>query len=202
MASRILRFQSIRQVKSRVPHALNRNSMQSRLQSTKPQSETDIEALLREPTWSLKTLYDPPQSSSSSTPPITKEKLHHLLRLSALPLPKSEEEEAKMIKDLQAQLKFVQAIQEVDTTGVEPLQAIRDETEEARKRSTITIESLQEEFAKEEVVGKRGRIRSRKVPHDDQHRGPPKLANGKTWDPLSHASKTQGRYFVVDTAKD
>ena len=103
-----------------------------------------------------------------------------------------------MIKDLQAQLRFVQAIQEVDTEGVEPLQSIRDETEEAKRENTITMETLREEFAKEEVVGKRGRIRKKKVAEKEE---PPK-GDEKKWNPLGEASKTQGPYFVVDTAKD
>ena len=38
-----------------------------------------------------------------------------------------------MISELQSQLQFVRAIQEVDTDGVEPLVALRDETEEGEK---------------------------------------------------------------------
>ena len=160
--------------------------------ATKP-PQVDIDALLEEPSWSVRdTLFQ--NDSAKPAPAVTKEELHHLLRLSALPLPKSPEQEAKMIKDLQAQLKFVQAIQEVDTEGVEPLQTIRDETEEAAKENTITIETLKEEFAKEEVVGKRGRIRKKPVEKEQE-------AEDK-WNPLAHASKTQGPYFVVDTAKD
>ena len=106
-----------------------------------------------------------------------------------------------MIKDLQAQLRFVQTIQSVDTEGIEPLQAIRDETEEGRKRRTFTVDSLKEEFAKEEKAGKRGRIRRRKTTEDEASSNL-ETASEKKWDPLSHAKKTQGRYFVVDTEHD
>lgn len=99
-----------------------------------------------------------------------------------------------MIKDLQAQLKFVQAIQEVDTEGVEPLQMIRDETEEAAMEDTITVDTLREEFAKEEAVGKRGRIRKNAVEKERE--------TMENWNPLAHARKTHGPYFVVNTAKD
>ena len=102
-----------------------------------------------------------------------------------------------MIKDLQSQLRFVRAIQEVDTDGVEPLQSIRDETEDAERENEITVATLQEEFDKEEIVGKRGRIRRRRdVPdaaRDEQ---------ANDWDPLSQAPKKLGRFIVVDTAKD
>ena len=102
-----------------------------------------------------------------------------------------------MIADLQSQLKFVQAVQSVDTAGVEPLQSIRDETKEARAEQEITFATLQDEFDKEEVVGKRGRRRRRKdVPR------PEKVEEVIGWDPLSQASKKVGRFFVVDTAKD
>ena len=102
-----------------------------------------------------------------------------------------------MIKDLQSQLKFVRAIQEVDTEGVEPLQSIRDETRDAERENEITVTTLQEEFNKEEVVGRRGRIRRRMdVPNaarDEQ---------ANDWDPLSQAPKKLGRFIIVDTAKD
>ena len=101
-----------------------------------------------------------------------------------------------MIADLQSQLKFVQAIQLVDTTGVKPLQSIRDETEEAEREQEITVATLQGEFDKEEIIGRRGRIRRKKdLPT-------PTKKEVKDWDPLAEAPKTMGRFFVVDTAKD
>jgi Asp-tRNA(Asn)/Glu-tRNA(Gln) amidotransferase C subunit len=102
-----------------------------------------------------------------------------------------------MIKDLQSQLKFVQAIQQVDTEGVEPLQSIRDETKEAEMENEITVKTLQEDFDKEEVVGRRGRIKRRT--------DVPTTATNETmkdWNPLAQAPKKRGRLFVVDTAKD
>lgn len=101
-----------------------------------------------------------------------------------------------MIADLQSQLKLVQAIQSVNTSRVEPLQSIRDETKEAEQEQEITVASMQEEFDKEEVVGRRGRIRRRKdapIPVKKSREG---------WDPLAQAPKKMGRFFVVDTAKD
>ena len=165
-----------------------------RAQSTEAKPpQVDIDALLKEPSWSVRdTLFK--DDPTNPAPPMTKEELHHLLRLSSLSLPTSLQEEARLIKDLQAQLKFVQAVQEVDTEGVEPLQMIRDETEEAAIENTVTMDALKDEFAKEVVVGKRGRIR-KKVAEKAQE-------EGENWNPLAHASKTQGPYFVVDTAKD
>ena len=101
-----------------------------------------------------------------------------------------------MIKDLQSQLQFVQAVRSVDTRGVEPLQSIRDETREAESEQEITVATLQEEFDKEEVVGRRGRIRRRK-------NTPPSLEEKiEGCDPLAQASNRLGRFFFVDTAKD
>ena len=163
--------------------------------SSMSQAPHAFEAMLKEPSWSVKSLFE--SQGSAPAPAISKKQLHHLLRLSALPLPESEDQEARMIKDLQSQLKFVRAIQEVDTEGVEPLQSIRDETRDAESENEITVTTLQEEFNKEEVVGRRGRIRRRiNVPNaarDEQ---------ANDWDPLLQAPKKLGRYIVVDTAKD
>ena len=166
-----------------------------RLLSSTSQSPDDFEEMLKEPSWSVKSLFE--SEGSVPAPAITQKQLHHLLRLSALPLPDSEEQEARMISDLQSQLKFVRAIQEVDTEGVEPLQSIRDETKDAERENEITVATLQKEFDKEEVVGKRGRIRRRpNVPdaaRDEQ---------ATNWDPVSQAPRKLGRFIVVDTAKD
>ena len=102
-----------------------------------------------------------------------------------------------MIKDLQSQLQFVRAIQEVDTEGVEPLQSIRDETKDAERENEITVATLQKEFDKEEVVGKRGRIR-RRTNMSDAARDEQII----DWDPVSQAPRKLGRFIVVDTAKD
>lgn len=149
--------------------------------------------MLANPSWSVKALLKP--NDNTPKEPISQQQLHHLLRLSALPLPKSEAEEARMISDLQSQLHFVQAIQKVDTKNVKPLQSIRDETEEAKQENLVTVESLQDEFAKEEVVGKRGRIRRRKDLSVDTE-------GAEDWDPLAQATRRKGRYFVVNTDKD
>ncbi|KAL8868092.1 MAG: hypothetical protein Q9174_005222, partial [Haloplaca sp. 1 TL-2023] len=147
-----------------------------------------------EPTWSLEDLFE--KTPQEAEPQVSTKELHHLLRLSALPLPKDEAEEQRMQKELQSQLKFVKAIQNVEVADdVKPLQSIRDETEEGIKEQEYTPETLKGEFAKEEVVGKRGRIRRRKVAQPANERG-------EKWDLLSLAPKKVGRYVLVDTAKD
>ena len=90
-------------------------------------------------------------------------------------------------------LHFVQAIQSVDTTGVEPLQSIRDETERAEKENEISLAAMQVHLDKEEVVGHSRRIRRKKDA---------KVESDKIlWDPLDLASKKIGRFIVVETGK-
>ena len=99
-----------------------------------------------------------------------------------------------MLRDLKGQLHFVQAIQQVDTRGVEPLRAIRDETEAAQRESEITMESMKDAFAQEETVGRfHRRIRRRQVV-----KGSAKEV--EDWDVLGQAAKKVGRYFVVESA--
>lgn len=142
----------------------------------------EIKSLLRNPTWSVTSLLPPartpkddslPSQSEAQVPLVTRaptaadkeitpEKLRHLLRLSALPAPKTEEEEERMLNDLRDHVHFVKEIQMVDTSGVEPLVAIRDETSEHRQEHTITKESLAQYIDLEEKQGKNGTIRRRK----------------------------------------
>lgn len=199
MASNGVRLASHqRQWCSLITHPPLKSARHARARSTVAQNVHDIEKLLAEPSWSVKSLRadsDVPLPH----PNISQTQLHHLLRLSALPLPRSDEEEAEMMTDLKSQLRFVQAVQKVDTEGVEPLQSIRDETRQGERESMITVESLKAEFDKEVIVGKRGRIvRTKVVPQvNEECRG-----GSQDWDVLAQASKKLGRYFVVETDKD
>ncbi|RDL40306.1 Uncharacterized protein BP5553_00285 [Venustampulla echinocandica] len=158
---------------------------------------TDIAALLSKPTWSVRSLL--PDPSSVSTDEITPKQLHHLLRLSALPLPKSPEEEAEMLKTLHSQLHFVKDIQKVDTEGVEPLQSIRDETEEGVKAATIGLAEMARALKKEDITGRSRRPRRRRdevlnrEPYED-------------WDVMGTASEKVetpgGSFFVVRSGKE
>ena len=98
-----------------------------------------------------------------------------------------------MIETLQAQLHFVRAIQSVDTTGVEPLSAIRDETDEARRDNEFTLESLKDELDKEEVVGFARRIRKKTGLAIEQAE--------ESVDVLKLAPNKIGRYIIVNTKK-
>ncbi len=104
-----------------------------------------------------------------------------------------------MIADLQAQLRFVRAVQEVDTAGVEPLAALRDESEEGEREGTIGLEEMRGELGKEVVVGMRGRIVRRKGEEGQGEEGEGEQGG---LDLLAQAPRRLGRYVVVDTAKD
>ena len=153
----------------------------------------DLEQILAEPTWSVDSLL-PPKDQPADAPSISPQQLHHLLRLSALPQPETPEAEQKMIDTLKAQLHFVGEIQRVDTSGVEPLRALRDETVDAQVESTITVEALSEALAKEEVVGKHHkRIQRDTTPVDARE--------AEDWNVLGSAERKSGPYFVVDSER-
>lgn len=182
---------------TRLPQFFSRNPCRlgvSRFYSAKA-PDADIESILATPSWSVRSLL-PDQTSQPSSPSVTPKQLHHLLRLSALPQPASKEDEQSMLNTLESQIHFVKDIQRVDTTGVEPLRSIRDESAAAVQETTIGIEHLQAAMAKEQVIGRRKRIQ--RVPGDKNTR-----PDGSIWDgnALGAASRTKGRYFVVDTGK-
>lgn len=101
-----------------------------------------------------------------------------------------------MLRDLHSQLHFVRQIQDVDTEGVEPLEAIRDESEAAQRENEIGFESLKEAFEGEEVVGRyHKRIRRKKGVVDEEAK------RAEDWDVLGQAGKRVGRYFVVESGR-
>tara|TARA_R110002003_G_scaffold41_23_gene3015 strand:- start:18513 stop:19136 length:624 start_codon:yes stop_codon:yes gene_type:complete len=153
----------------------------------------ELEQLLAEPTWSVESLL-PPKTRAPDAPQITSQQLHHLLRLSALPPPESPEEEQKMLDTLAAQLHFVGKIQEVDTTGVAPLRAIRDESAAAEAEQTITISTLADALKSERVIGTHyKRIQRDTTPVDAK--------DVEDWDVLGSAERKAGKYFVVESER-
>jgi Asp-tRNA(Asn)/Glu-tRNA(Gln) amidotransferase C subunit len=153
----------------------------------------DLDELLAKPTWSVESLL-PPETPAPDAPSISSQQLHHLLRLSALPPPKTPEAEQRMIDTLSAQLHFVGKIQSVNTEGVEPLRAIRDETLAAEEESTITLDTLSDALAQEEVVGKHHKRIQRKA-------SPVDAKDAEDWDVLGSAKRKSGRYFVVESER-
>ncbi|KAI0013284.1 hypothetical protein F4779DRAFT_444885 [Xylariaceae sp. FL0662B] len=162
----------------------------------------DIAALLSRPVWSVRSLLptsgprmmkdrleDEKTPTTTTVAPLT---LHHLLRLSALPQPVSPTDMLRVLRTLRAQLNFVQAIREVDTTDVEPLRAIRDETEQGVREQTIGLEQLKDALAREDVTG---HARCPKRRPEEEKEG--QSNDAEDWDPLDGAGETAGRYFVV-----
>jgi Asp-tRNA(Asn)/Glu-tRNA(Gln) amidotransferase C subunit len=142
------------------------------------------------PTWSTKSLISGPPPD-----PITSSELHHLLRLSALPLPPTAADEERLVSNLQRQVCFVQRIQACDTAGVTPLVALRDETEAAIREATVGCEDVNETLDSEIRVGffpRPRRIRD----------GPVDTRGAEDWDALSTASENAGRYMVVRSRRD
>lgn len=156
-------------------------------------SHIDVDELLSKPTWSVSSLL-PPKDAPEDSPAISSKQLHHLLRLSALPPPKDEQEEAQMLKTLSSQLHFVKQIQKVDTTGVEPFRSLRDETAAGEQESELGMAAMKDALAVEEVRGKHHKRIRRKRDSSGQH--------GEKWDVLGTAERKVGRYFVVEGGKD
>lgn len=162
------------------------------VQSSKGEPILNIRDYLSKPSWSVESLL-PTREHTAAQAPLSPQQLRHLLKLSALPQPKGAEEEAKMLETLASQLYFVQEIQKVDTTGVEPLRALRDETLETEKASEVTLRSLKEALDQEEVIGehhKRVRRKQGQINITDNPGG---------WKPLDHAQRKIGKFFVVDS---
>ena len=123
--------------------------------------QINIDELLSKPSWSVASLL--PKENASEPLEVSSKQLRHLLKLSALPPPKDDTEEANMLKTLSSQLHFVKEIQKADTTGVEPLQSLRDETAEGEQNAELGLEALKEALAAEDVRGKfHPRIRRRR----------------------------------------
>ena len=163
-------------------------------QSNAPQSQINVEELLSNPTWSVSSLL-PPKYLVADKMEISSKRLHHLLRLSALPPPKDMDEEARMLSTLSSQLHFVKEIQKVDTTGVEPLRSLRDETAAGEKEAELGMDALKDALDGEELRGKHHkRIRRRR----DQGTG----RQEEKWDVLGTTSSKVGRFFVVDGGKE
>jgi Asp-tRNA(Asn)/Glu-tRNA(Gln) amidotransferase C subunit len=152
----------------------------------------NVDELLSKPSWSVSSLL--PKTSDSDSTEVSSKQLRHLLKLSALPSPKDDHEEAKMLKVLSSQLHFVKEIQKADTTGVQPLQSLRDETAQGEQDAELGLEALKEALAAEDVRGKfHPRIRRRR---DDAQ-----STKKDEWNVLGTAGKKTGRYFVVEGGK-
>jgi Asp-tRNA(Asn)/Glu-tRNA(Gln) amidotransferase C subunit len=163
-----------------------------RYASASSEQHVNVDELLSKPTWSVASLL--PKASDADSNEVSSKQLRHLLKLSALPPPKDDSDEAKMLKTLSSQLHFVKEIQKADTTGVQPLQSLRDETAQGEQEAELGLEALKDALAAEEVRGKfHPRIRRR--------RDAAQTVKKDEWNVLGSAGKKTGRYFVVEGGK-
>ncbi|KAI0432888.1 hypothetical protein F5Y09DRAFT_300671 [Xylaria sp. FL1042] len=161
-AMRTIRQQA--KAQSTIASTLTRASRTAEQPHSPNPTSADLTPLLSRPTWSVRSLL--PQDASQTS--ITAKTLHHLLRLSALPLPRTAAEEAQMLSTLSSQLHFVRAIQSVDTTDVTPLRAIRDETAAGLREQTIGLVELRDALESEDIVGHARRPRRRSTTQGQQ----------------------------------
>jgi Asp-tRNA(Asn)/Glu-tRNA(Gln) amidotransferase C subunit len=108
-------------------------------------------------------------------------------------LSQTAEEERAMIDTLQQQLRFVRNIQKIDTAGVEPLCAIRDETTAANAALTVGCQQLHDVLTLEARVGHGKRPRRRRDVTDS-------LAEPAN-DMVKSLDRAPGRYFIVRIAE-
>ncbi|KAI1494475.1 hypothetical protein F5X96DRAFT_562710 [Biscogniauxia mediterranea] len=189
------------------------------------------------PTWSVRKAFlsppSPSPSPSSPTPSIISPSAlyiyHQLSGLSPPPPPSTSTStstptpttttSSSISDDLTRQLSFVGAVRGVDTRGVEPLRAIRDETARGRREDqTLGVAQLAAALAAEEVVGHARRPRRARAvvavaaaavegegEGEDQggEKGPRRRQRRRRneeedWDVLGGAAETAGAgYFVV-----
>ncbi|KAF2762314.1 hypothetical protein EJ05DRAFT_204917 [Pseudovirgaria hyperparasitica] len=150
----------------------------------------DVTKLLATPTWSVRAIL-PSTSAKATAPAITSAQLHHLLRLSALPLPASDKDEQDMMQALESHIHFVKDIQRVETNVTVPLRALRDESEAAELRNTIDMGALKEALENEEVIGK----------HHKRIRRRCSSTVVDTWNVTGYAERIAGKHFVVHSEK-
>ncbi|ROT43413.1 hypothetical protein SODALDRAFT_336768 [Sodiomyces alkalinus F11] len=177
--------------------------------SSSPALTSNVAAkdILASPTWSVASLLSPPPSEQRQRQQILQhvgaeispDKLHHLLRLSALPRPPTPAAESALLASLHSHLLFVRAVQAVDTTGVEPLRALRDETDRGRREATIGLTEIRSALESEVRLGHRRR--PRRVRDKDMHGNDPEVRAAEDWQPLNTATRTAGKYFVVRSGK-
>ncbi|RCI16301.1 hypothetical protein L249_2399 [Ophiocordyceps polyrhachis-furcata BCC 54312] len=173
------------------PALRSRRPRHPRLSSTTSTPSRQIASALSTPSWSVHSLRRGPEPAATNLESISPDTLRSLLGLSSLPAAKSDREASTMIATVQSQLRFVRAVQSVDTTGVRPLDSIRDETEDAISESTVTLADMKPTLDKEVPVG--------------HHRRPTRVkdvasSKEEDWDPLAMAPKKEGKYFVVDAS--
>lgn len=99
-----------------------------------------------------------------------------------------------MLETLSSQLHFVREIQSVDTTGVEPLRSLRDETAAGKEEAELGLNALRDALSREEIIGKHHKRIRRRRSNDA-------VIESSDWDVLGSAERKVGRFFVVEGGK-
>ncbi|KAK9387488.1 hypothetical protein V1515DRAFT_600783 [Lipomyces mesembrius] len=109
----------------------NSSTVRPAIRTRRIETDAELESLLSKPTWAIQSLL-PESTPENRHEDINPQSLRDLLRRSGLQFPKDDEEEGKMLSDLQRQLVFVDHVQDVDTEGVEPLNRIGEDWPELK----------------------------------------------------------------------
>lgn len=187
------------QVRGLFPRSLRYTHTAAQTVISQPLQTDEIDNFFSAPAWNIRGLFS--HCSDVSTSPdfaidVSPAKLHHLLRLSALPPPLAEAEETRMLQDLARQIHVVRQIQLVDEAGIEPLARLEDETVEAKKENQVNLETMKEELNREIWRGRwNRRVLGKQLPATGDRR-----SEGE-WDVLRQAQKRIGRFFVVEGDK-
>ena len=163
---------------------------------SKPLNTEEVDAFFAEPTWNVDSLLPP--KDAPITDEIDSKKLHHLLRLSALPAPTTAAEQQRMLSDLSRQLHFVRQIQAVSVDQVTPMARMQDETAAAREETVYDLDAMRGELEKEVWVGKWNRRVRRGNVLEKDWKGGERASEKQEWDVLGQAGKRVGRFFVVE----
>jgi hypothetical protein len=118
----------------------------------------NLDELIGSPGWILEDLLPPNRLKNihvknAEKDSISPETLRHLLRLSGLPPPRSDQEETELLSALHDQLHFVRHVQSVDTTNIKPLIRIGKEYESTDHAGTISYEECVEESKVDDIPG-------------------------------------------------
>ena len=133
---------------------------------------------------------------------ITPQTLQHLHKLSALTPPsRGSSTERRLLKDLRAQLHFVQEIRNRNLRDVEPMGAMRDEIEEGPRAVGLESEGVKRELARGSKSMESTRSTEGPVEASNSTANPLQIEEWEEkWDALGQAPRRAGRFFVVEEA--
>ncbi|CAG8447214.1 8339_t:CDS:2 [Acaulospora morrowiae] len=154
--------------------------------------EIDDDCLPKCPKWSVNSLLSPPDSKSNGenvSPEITEEMFKNLLRLSGLRLSNnttSNDEQAKLIKDINILCNFVSHIKNVDVSGVKSLR-------------NLWPDSVGIELREDEIDDGDKKLEGEGTTRSEGNGGTPRGEIGKGRDLLRHAKILYRDFYIVNS---